>query len=71
MAGSTFTVFTHATGYLKFRQNKRGFSPAVLELLTHLMHLNVFTVVQGQCAYEKLLCVSPPNGNTILAWVDD
>lgn len=48
MAGSKFTVFTHTTGYLKFRQNKRGFSPAVLELLTHLMHLNVSTVVRGQ-----------------------
>lgn len=45
---SKFTVFTHTTGYLKFRQNKRGFSPAVLELLAHLMHLNVSTVVQGQ-----------------------
>lgn len=42
-----FTVFTHTTGYLKFRQNKRGFSPAALELLGHLMHLNVPTVVQG------------------------
>lgn len=45
---SKFTVFTHTTGYLKFRQNKRGFSPAALELLAHLMHLNVSTVVQGQ-----------------------
>lgn len=48
MAGSKFTVFTHTAGYLKFRQNKRGFSPALLELLTHLMHLNVSTVVRGQ-----------------------
>ncbi|KAA8589091.1 hypothetical protein FQN60_010436, partial [Etheostoma spectabile] len=44
LADSKFTVFTHTAGYLYFRQNKRGFSPAVLELLAHLMHLNVSTV---------------------------
>ena len=45
---SKFTVFTHTTGYLEFRQNKRGFSPAALELLARLMHLNVSMVAQGQ-----------------------
>lgn len=62
---SKFTVFTHTTGYLEFRQNKRGFSPAVLELLAHLMHLNVSTAVQGQGVLEKLLFLSPPTGNAI------
>lgn len=47
---SKFTVFTHTPGYLEFRQNKRGFSPAVLELLAHLMHLNVPIAVQVQGA---------------------
>lgn len=71
LPNSQFTVLTHTTGYLKFRQNKRGFSPAALELLAHLMHLNVFTVVQGQSSREELLFLSRLNGNTIWLRVDD
>lgn len=58
LADSKFTVFTHTTGYLEFRQNKRGFSPAALELLAHLMHLNVSTVVWGQGVQEKQFFLS-------------
>lgn len=59
LPNSQFTVFTHTTGYLKFCQNKRGFSPAALELLTHLMHLNVAMVVQGQNVRENTALFIP------------
>lgn len=62
---SKFTVLTHTTGDLEFRQNKRGFSPEVLELLTRLMHLNVSTVVWGQNVLKKLLFILSVNAKTI------
>ncbi|KAG7471419.1 netrin receptor UNC5A isoform X4, partial [Solea senegalensis] len=37
LSDSKFTVFTHTTGYLKFRQNKRGFSLAMSRSRLHTL----------------------------------
>ena len=46
---------THIAGsHFEFRQNKRGFSPTVLELLALLMHLNVFKAERIQVTLREL-----------------
>lgn len=59
-----FAVLTHTVGYLAFRQNKRGFSAAVLEPLAHLMHLNVLAVVRGHSVGEKTALLIGPKMET-------